>query len=233
MPLARSLAALALLAGTSTAIAAPVFRVEAGYTQFQLEHQIDKNQNLGGLVVDHHKDAFDSGNAFRLAAEAGWGAGENLEWIAGLAAIYSSDAEKDMDANAFIPGLLTLNLVNNPQPLEEMYTFKLYGGLRWQQNLTQKLRFHADAAVSLNQWRYSYNDEYIDLIIDPNSSQNTQFVQATRTITDDDRYLALDAVLGLYYAFTPDLDAVLDASAYLAEDYRNLQYNAGLRYKIF
>ncbi len=69
------------------------------------------------------------------------------------------------------------------------------------------------------------------LIIDPNTSQITQFVQATRTITDDDRYLALDAALGFYYALTPNLDTVLDAGGYLAEDYRNLQYTAGLRYQ--
>lgn len=232
MSIARTLATLTLLASTSTAIAAPVFRVEAGYTQFQLEHQIDLTRNLGGVVIDHHKDDFNSGNAFRLAAEAGWSAGENLEWIAGLAAVYSSDAEKDVDANAFIPGLLTLNPVNNPQSLDEMYSFSLHGGLRWQQNLTQRLRFHADTAISLNQWRYSYEDEYIDIIIDPNNSQITQFVQATRTVTDDDRYLSLDATLGLYYALTPNLDAVLDAGGYLAEDYRNLQYSAGLRYQL-
>lgn len=129
---ARSLATLALLAGTSTAIAAPIFRVEAGYTQFQLEHQIDETQNLGGLVVEHHSDDFDSGNAFRLGIEAGWSASEHLEWIAGLTATYSADAEKESDINAFIPGLMTFTPVNNPQSLDEMYAVSLQGGLRWQ-----------------------------------------------------------------------------------------------------
>lgn len=224
----KLLVCLALLI-TAPAFAGPVLRIEAGYAQFDLEHQIDEIQNLGGLVVEHHKDNFESGNAFHVAAEAGWSASEHLEWIAGLAAVYSADAQKENDISLFSPGL-TWTVVNEPDALDEMYTFSLRGGLRWQQNLSQNLRLHADAAVSLNQWRYSYSEEVIDILIDPNTSQITQFVLVNRTFTDDDRFLALDTVLGLYYAFTPKLDAVLDASGQLGEDYRNIQYNAGLRY---
>lgn len=209
------------------AFAEPALHLEADYTQFRLEHQFNESQNRGGLFVTHKQDSFESGHAFRLGAEMAWSVGDHIEWMAAASATYSGQAKQEPEITAITPGW---TIVAPVQPLDEMYLLGLRSGLRWQQDLTQKLRFHADMAASINQWRYTYSSTMIDIVIDSSSASGTRFVLRDVTYKDDDRYLALEAVAGMYYSVTPTLDFALQGSGQLGSDYRNRQFNAGLRY---
>lgn len=215
----RPLVLSTLLATSGAAFAEPEFRLEAGYTQFRLEHQLDESQNLGGLVLVREEETLDSSNAAYTRAELAWSAGENLEWIAAASGSYGTQGTNHRQSR-FVPG----SAFRNDNDLDKIYMLGLQGGLRWQHALATKLKLHADAALSLNQWRYHYIYSYLDF-------NGSQFVTREATWKDDDRYLTLDGTVGLYYAFTPALDAVLDATGQLGQDYRNTQFNAGLRYR--
>lgn len=224
MALIRSFTTLILLVASSSSFAAPELRLEAGYTQFELQRQFDEPLFYAPYLFHDH-DTYDSNDAVHAAVELAWSAGEHLEWITAISAAYSSQMEKRSDIRS-TTSFLTLGPL---KPVSgDFYTVGLRGGLRWQQPLTTKLKLHADAALSLNQWRYHYHYSYLDMV---NTGPGMQFVTREVDWKDDDRYVALDGTVGLYYAVTPALDAVLDASGQLGQDYRNTQFNAGLRYR--
>lgn len=203
----KKILVLALLAGSSLAQASPVINVDAGYTQFHLENEVSGLQNRGGSVYDLHQNNYDSGSAVLLGAEAVFESGESLDFFAGASLAYSSDTEVETEATA----ISTNTYVTGFTSLDETWLAGLRGGLRWHHDFTPAFSFHADGAISFNQLSTSYDTGF--------STEN-----------DSDRYFAVDAALGFYYAFTPALTALLDVSAQYDNEYRNRQYTAGLRY---
>ncbi|MDQ8036130.1 MAG: hypothetical protein REI12_01825 [Pedobacter sp.] len=209
MSIKHTLTALALLAGTSAALAGPIYNLDAGYTQFHLEHEISETQLRGGSVYTLTKDNYDSNSALRLGAEAVFQTGDGLDWLAAASATYSGDSERQLDA---------VNLGNGSPAslrasLDTAWLLNLRTGLRWHQELLPNLHLHADGTLSINQLRTVYEE--------PGYSDKSS-----------DNFFTWDLALGFNYKFTPALSAVLDAGAQLDNDYRILQYTAGLRYSL-
>ncbi|MGH8492867.1 MAG: hypothetical protein ACRERR_07145 [Moraxellaceae bacterium] len=204
----RHLLALALLTSSSAVLASPVINVEAGYTQLKIEQEMTSSQNRGGNVIAIEQNTYDVGSALRLGAEAVFESGEGLDWLLGASVVYSSDTEQDTEGTYLNSGARFYGV----SALDDTWLLGLRGGLRWHHEILPALQLHADAALSLNRLSTSYQDA------------------STSPAESSDGYIAVDAALGLYYNFTPDFAAVLDASGQFDNEYRNLQYTAGLRY---
>lgn len=209
MSIKHSLTALALLTGTSAALAGPIYNLDVGYTQFHLEHETSETQLRGGNAYTITRDNYDSNSAVRLGAEAVFETGDGLDWLVAAAATYSGDSERQLDA----VNLGTGNPASLRAGLDSAWLFNLRSGLRWHQELLPNLHLHADGTLSINQLRTVYEE--------PGYSEK-----------DSDNFFTWDLALGLNYKFTPALSAVLDAGAQLHKDYRVLQYTAGLRYSL-
>lgn len=209
MSIKHALTALALLAGTSAALAGPIYNLDAGYTQFHLEHETSDTLLRGGNAYTLTRDNYDSNSALRLGAEAVFETGDGLDWLAAASATYSGDAEQQIDA----VNLGTITPTSLRVGLDSAWLFNLRTGLRWHQELLPDLHLHADGTLSLNQLRTVYEE--------PGYSEK-----------NSDNFFTWDLALGFNYQFTPALSAVLDAGAQLDKDYRIFQYTAGLRYSL-
>lgn len=185
------------------AVAAPALRLEAGYAQFELEHE---DRAAGTAIVLEQEDRYDSGAALRLGLEAGWAASARLEWLLGASLTSAGNADREVRQRT------AATATTRKLGLDELHLLNARGGLRWQRERGTPVRWHVDLGVGATHWRYDYR-------------QGGPGQEAT-----DGSFASVDAALGFSFALGPRLEfGVVYGEQYNRRNH-NRQAQAGLRY---